>query len=372
MKNALYLILFLANSTFCLASKEGNTGHRLGIKTIVIDAGHGGHDPGAMGKHSKEKEIALQLALRVGKLVTASIPDVKVIYTRDTDEFVPLNKRAQIANDAKADLFISVHCNANANTSPKGTETYIMGKHVEEANFDVMQRENGVITKEANYQEKYADVDLKDPSTFIHHLFQLKQYQNQSIELAATIQQNFKNTSSRKDRGVKMAGFLVLYKTYMPSVLIEAGFISNLEEEAYLKSDKGQNQIATGIFEAIKNYKEKYEATLPKDPEYVKPIVKDIIPDSLNKATVVFSVQLMCADQSLAVNQAPFIDMDHVYEARFSKVFKYYYGNCETIESAIEYQTKARTKGFKGAFVVAFYKGKRITLQKGKEINASN
>ena len=368
MKNALNLILFLLCSSSLLSGEDSDTEHKLGIKTIVIDAGHGGHDPGALGKTTKEKEIALSIALKVGNLVQKSLPDVEVIFTRNKDEFVPLNKRAEIANNAKADLFISIHCNANANPNPKGTETYIMGKHVENANLDVMQRENGVITKEENYQENYADVDLSDPSTFIHHLFQLKQYQNQSIEVAAAIQQQFKNNSSRKDRGVKMAGFLVLYKTYMPSVLIETGFISNMEEEQYLKSEKGQNQIASGIFEAVKTYKEKYEVVLPKDPEYTKPKSENIIPDIFQGDEVKFSVQLMSSYQSFAVDQAPFLNMENIYEAKFGDIYKYYYGNCSSMNEAIKYQNKAREKGFKDAFLVAFSKGKRITVQKAKEL----
>lgn len=259
MKNVVIPILFLVLtfSAFKPSDNDAKVAESFAIKTLVLDAGHGGKDPGAVGKNSKEKDIALAITLKVGKLVEEKMPEVKVVYTRDKDVFIPLSKRADIANEAKADLFVSIHCNANASSSPKGTETYVMGMDKGNVNLEVMNRENEVIEKEDN-KDAYDGVDINNLEQIIPLMFLLNTFKGQSVDVAGAIQNNFKLNTSRKSRGVKEARFYVLLRTYMPSVLVEAGFISNTEEEAYLKSEKGKNQIAQGIFDAIQNYQNKF------------------------------------------------------------------------------------------------------------------
>lgn len=229
------------------------------IKTVVIDAGHGGHDAGCLGTHSKEKEVTLAIALKLGKYLEDNYPNIKVIYTRKTDEFIDLIERANIANRAKADLFISLHCNSSTNKAAYGSETYAMGLHVSEANLNVAKRENSVILLEDNYEKNYDGFDPKSTEAYI--IFSL--YQNVNIDkslfLASKVQDQFTTKLKRYNRGVKQAGFIVLYKTNMPSVLVESGFLSNKQEEEFLSSEEGQENIAKSIYLAFKAYKEELE-----------------------------------------------------------------------------------------------------------------
>lgn len=229
------------------------------IKTIVLDAGHGGHDVGCLGIHSKEKDVTLALALKTGKLIEEHFPDVKVIYTRKTDVFIGLMERANIANKAKADLFISFHCNANKNKAAYGAETYAMGLHVSEANLSVAKRENEVILLEENYEKNYDGFDPSSTEAYI--IFSLYQNVNidKSLYLASKVQEQFTNKLKRYNRGVKQAGFIVLYKTNMPSILIESGFLTNKAEEEFLTSAEGQDNIANSVYLAFKTYKEDLE-----------------------------------------------------------------------------------------------------------------
>ena len=221
---------------------------------VVIDAGHGGKDPGALGKNSQEKDVALAVALNLGKMITDTLKDVRVLYTRTTDVFVELHKRAQVANEARADLFISIHCNASVQVAASGSETYVMGLHANTRNMNVAKRENEVITEEMD-NDIYEGFDLNSPQTRIL----LENFQNayllNSANLASKIQNEFENFVNRKNRGIHQAGFIVLWKTNLPSVLVELGFISNLNEEKYLTSDVGQKSIAQGMFRAFKEYK---------------------------------------------------------------------------------------------------------------------
>lgn len=229
------------------------------IRKIVIDAGHGGQDSGALGKFSKEKDITLQVARQVGKLIEQHMKPVKVIYTRHKDTFVALHERARIANKNKADLFISIHCNADADRRGHGTETFTMGLHTAPSNLDLMKRENGVIRMEKQQAKHYAGFNPNAPES--HILFSLYQhaYNTNSLYLAQHIESALKTQLGRKSRGVKQAGFLVLWKTAAPSVLIEIGFITHPEEEKYLNQPAGQNQIARAIFEGLKQYKQHVE-----------------------------------------------------------------------------------------------------------------
>ena len=224
--------------------------------TLVIDAGHGGKDPGAMNKAGKEKNINLAVALALGKLVEKNCPNVKVVYTRKTDVFVELDERANIANRAKADLFISIHTNAtSAKVGPRGTETYTLGMHKAAENLAVAKRENSVITLESNYQQKYEGFDPKSSESYI--IFELMQDKNMenSVKLAGLIQKQFRTTAGRVDKGVHQAGFLVLRATSMPSVLVELGYLNNPNDAAYLTSTAGVNALAKSIYNAFVAYK---------------------------------------------------------------------------------------------------------------------
>lgn len=230
------------------------------LRRIVIDAGHGGKDPGTLGKMSKEKDVALAIALKVGGYINELLPDVEVIYTRKTDVFIELKERANIANRNRADLFVSIHCNAINSTRAFGTETYVMGNKNFNANFEIVKRENAVILLEDDYQENYEGFDPKSPESYIMFNLMQKAFFANSLSLAGKIENDFSTRVNRHSRGVKQAPFYVLWTTSMPSVLIETGFLSNPSEEKYLNSKSGQSFVASGIFRAIKAYKEELEA----------------------------------------------------------------------------------------------------------------
>lgn len=230
------------------------------IRKVVIDAGHGGHDAGAVGKSSQEKNITLQIALELGRLIEKHMKTVKVIYTRQKDEFVTLHGRAQIANKNNADVFISIHCNATPNgATAYGAETYTMGLHTSKHNLEVAKKENSVIFLEKDYQEHYEGFDPKSPESHILLALYQSAYNDNSLKLAKNIQHQFESKVGRKSRGVKQAELLVLWKTTAPSVLVEVGFITHPREEQYLTSQSGQAHIASGIFRAFKDYKEELE-----------------------------------------------------------------------------------------------------------------
>jgi N-acetylmuramoyl-L-alanine amidase len=243
-----------------LISGSTNTPPDAKVDVVVIDAGHGGHDDGTHGKILKEKDIALNIALKVGNYIEKNIPDVKVIYTRKDDRYLALDERADIANKNKADLFICIHANANRNTKAYGTETFVMGLHKDEGNLAIAQRENSVILMDENYEERYEGFNPNSPESYI--LFTLIQsaYQEASLKFAQKVENQFKERVGRLSRGVKQAGFVVLWRTTMPSVLIETGFLTNSTEEKFLAGDQGQELIASGIYRAFKEYKNEVES----------------------------------------------------------------------------------------------------------------
>jgi N-acetylmuramoyl-L-alanine amidase len=230
------------------------------VRTVVIDAGHGGRDPGTHGKYVKEKDVALKVALQLGKIIKDNYPNVKVYYTRMSDKFMELHDRAGLANRNHADLFISIHCNANPSRNIFGTETYAMGLHTSEGNLDVAKRENSVIYLEDDHEENYGGFDPDSPMAHILMANYQSAYLDNSLRFAAKIEKQFQKHAGRKSRGVKQAGFVVLWKSAMPSVLVEIGFLSNPVEEKYLQGKTGQTQIATGIYRAFREYKEEMEA----------------------------------------------------------------------------------------------------------------
>lgn len=263
----LFVWIFLASTVIPHKPKKG-------IKVIVIDAGHGGKDPGCNGSNEiNEKAVTLSIALKLGKLIEDSLKDVKVIYTRKTDVFIELWERPQIANKNNADLFVSIHCNANNNTGAAGTETYVMGLHKTEGNLNVALRENESIKYEENYEsnENYGGFDINSPES--HIIFTLVQnaHLEQSLKFAQIVENSLKSSSKIVSRGVKQAGFLVLWKTTMPSVLIETGFLTNKSDRGVLKSEEGQNTLAQNIFKAIKIHKSIVETPVAPAPVKTTP-----------------------------------------------------------------------------------------------------
>ncbi|HHG85567.1 MAG TPA: N-acetylmuramoyl-L-alanine amidase [Bacteroidetes bacterium] len=244
-------ILGLVGTSFHHPATPFNDGK---IRTIVIDAGHGGKDPGAIGSKSKEKNITLAIALELRRIINDNMPDMKVIMTRDNDSFIELHNRAQEVAKTEADFFVSIHCNANRNKAASGSETYVLGAHKANANLDVVMRENGVILLEDNYKEVYEGFDPNSIPAYIFFQYLTNIHLEQSWKMATKVQKQFAERVGRTDRGVKQAGYLVLWRASKPSILIETGFISNKEEEAFLTSENGQTYLASAIYRAIKEY----------------------------------------------------------------------------------------------------------------------
>ena len=365
----------------CLLIFAGNSGEQqeiaggFEVKTVVIDAGHGGHDGGCSGKFSKEKHIALKLALKLGKKIEKHYPGIKVIYTRDKDVFVELHERAAIANRAEADLFISIHCNA-ATAAAYGTETYVMGLHVEGSNLAVAKRENSAILLEEDYEENYDGFDPNSPEA--HILLSLFQsaFLNQSIQFAELVEAQFKSIG-RKSRGVRQAGFLVLHKTAMPSVLIESGFLTNKNEEAFLRDEKNQEKMATCMFNAFSAYKAKQEGSVPKvikpdeTPEKVgpenTPPKEETETEEVVDQNVFLTVQVAASKTKLDSNDPRFKGED-MHEIEEGGYYKYQFGRFTSYEEAEKSRLNLRSKGFKDCFVVAYKDGEKITVSTARKI----
>jgi N-acetylmuramoyl-L-alanine amidase len=380
-----------------------------------------------LGSKTKEKDVALAVALKLGKYIEDNFKDVKVIYTRKTDVFVELFERASIANNAKADLFICIHCNSACvydrkkkkdicNPEPQGVETWVMGLHKSEANLAVAKRENEVVMLEKDYKKSYDGFDPNSPEGNI--IFSL--YQNTFLDQSLRFASNIEDEISRKgrdQRGVKQAGFLVLYKTYMPSVLIETGFLSNPGEEKFLSSEKGQDQIAHSIFNAFRSYKNSVESNISikekdlktgnaQNTEEKKSVETEIDSNAGQKADtgenerkemplkaastdvkkdkpeqtktpvkavtkldeLLFSVQVVLSPKPLSKGSGKLKGLKDIREEKADKTYKYCSGNFTSLDDAIVYQAKMRETGFKDAFVVAFKNGSRITMKEAREM----
>lgn len=355
----------------------------LKIKTIVIDAGHGGKDPGAVCKFGNEKDITLAVSLKLGEYIEKYMPEVKVIYTRKTDVFVELHKRAEIANTAKADLFISIHVNSNKSPNPFGAETLVLGLHRAKENFETAMRENSVILIEDDYNAKYEGFDPNSPESYI--IFSLMQNVNfeQSITFAAKIQEQFKDKAKRTDRGVKQQGLLVLARTSMPGILIELGFLSNPTESKFLFSKSGQEVLASAIFRAVRNYKNLFdkelkteEISLPSDTIKLEMIETNVINNDSLKVnseiiltdTIIFKVQFSSSGTKIPLNSPKFSNIDNIEEFISDGVYKYTSGSTKNYQEVIEIQKKVR-KSYPDAFVISLKNGKKIPLNEAlKEI----
>ena len=328
------------------------------MRTVVIDAGHGGHDPGALGAQSKEKDMNLAIALKLGQLIRDNSKNVHVIYTRDKDCFVELYRRAGIANGSKADLFISIHCNANKNHALKGAETYVMGLHKSQANLNIAKLENAAILLESDYQSSYNGFDPNSDESYI--IFSLNQNSNleKSTDFAAAIQKQMEHRVGMDNRGVRQAGFLVLYKTTMPSVLVETGYLSNPDEEKFLKSPKGQDYIASAIYKAFKviagvdtisDHPGQPEKKVDVSPRKVEPSEK-----------VSYRIQIATESRELGVHDPKFSRFDQVKMYRHGGMYKYTVGNEADKPSALRMLSEVKSKGIKDAFIVIFRNGERI------------
>lgn len=417
LKKNIYISFFIL-TCFIASSFTPKFKPVFGVKVIVIDAGHGGKDPGCHGSKYNEKDIALAVALKLGKYIEENLKDVKVVYTRNTDVFVELQERAEIANRAKADLFISIHCNSACvkgkphkpdicRDQVNGAETYVMGIKNEKGKLDIAKRENSAILLEDNYVKKYDGFDPNSDESYIIMSMFADTYLNQSLNFAAKTQKQYCKQAGRCDKGVKRASLWVLWRTYMPSVLTEIGYLTNIEEEQFLGSEKGQEYIASGIFRSFREYKDEIEGTTKKyndsfekqdsykmgkedsiQIENSKKLHKTEKPDTTEekvivpkineikevkkvknddkkiieqkKSTVVYKVQLLSSDKKISLTSDKFKDVENPGEYMDKGVYKYTSGEFTNQQDAKVLQTTLRKKGFKDAFVITMQDNKRI------------
>ncbi len=329
---------------------------------VVIDAGHGGHDKGAIGSHKYsiyEKNITLDVSKRLGKLIKGKYGGkVKVLYTRLTDKFITLKGRADMANRNDADLFISIHCNSNPNHSPYGSETYVLGLHRSDDNFEVAKRENSVILLEDDYKVTYEGFDPNSPESVIGLSLMQDAHLDQSIEFADDVQKHFTNIG-RKNRGVKQAGFLVLRETAMPSVLIELGFVSNSTERSFLNSSSGKSKVANSIFKSFNLYKIDYDK---KNSIYSTTNTTTSKVSSNNAVT--YKVQLMSSKNWINKKSSNFRGLQNIERVQNDNdVYIYTYGNTSSYSIILKKQKEARAKGYKDSFVIALKNGERVSVK---------
>lgn len=352
---------------FCLSFSIGLTSLAVAQSdsskfVVVLDAGHGGGDPGNLGRPGsgyKEKNIALAVTLAVGKELSKD-PNVEVIYTRDGDYFLELIERAEIANKADADLFVSIHCNSHS-SSAYGTETFVLGVTNSARNMAIAKKENEVIFLEENYKKNYGGFDPNSPESSIAIGIEQEIYVEQSIQLARKIEDNFNKRLKRKSRGIKQASLWVMHNTYMPSVLVELGFLTNKSEGAFLNSKKGQSKMATAIKDAIIDYKRTLDDNVgesfyvaPNDVETVEPTIA---------SDVSFKVQLAASSKKLETKPYNFKGLGPISRMRSGNLFKYFYGNTNSYDQAMRLKAEARDKGYSTAYVVAFKAGQLVSLE---------
>ena len=385
MKRFLYVLLCLILLCAATVSTQAQKAKNRPF-TLVIDAGHGGKDPGAIGRRgTKEKHINLSVAKLFGKAVANKYPEIKIIYTRSKDVFIPLNQRAKIANQAKADLFISIHTNASKSRSARGCETFTLGAGSSAEALAAAKYENEVILKEENFEATYNGFNPSSTESYI--IFELLRGHDmeKSVSCAEHIQNRMVMRSKLPNRGVSSAGFLVLHQTAMPSILIELGFISNSTEEKLLASSNGQEKLVKGIFEGFCNYYEEYKKTKLDDKKESKPVINEVTEPVTNnesaeapiiteeqtapqnniteeKSLPVFKVQILTSDKKLKVGDSRFKGekVDYYYENR---MYKYTCG-ASTDRNEIETLRRRLAKKFKGAFVIAFINDKRVDINK--------
>ena len=423
--NKLFFIPLTITFFLLCSYDKGDSDPQADQFTVVLDAGHGGHDPGNLGNGYMEKNIALSIVLNVGRKL-ASNPDIKVIYTRKDDTFVDLFVRGEIANKANADLFVSVHCDSHTSDA-NGAGTFVLGLHANKQNFEIAKKENSVIYLEDNYESRYSAYDINSPESVIGLTIMQEEFLDQSIMLGKMMQDNFSNNLSRNDRKVKQAGFIVLHQTFMPSVLIETGFLTNKSEGVYLNSKKGQEEMGNAIADAIINYKNntrinledaaysneivtttKTEETTPNEistaieteatpvPEVNDPVTKKEIKEPIAIVTtalpetetaeatpekpdegltkeevkeevvsdtkVVFKIQLLASSKVLPLLSEEFNGLSTLSTERHKNFIRYMYGKTNSYNQAKLYKANADAKGYTTSFIVAYKDGKRIPV----------
>ena len=406
-----FVILNIVTGLKCTVAQENNNI----FDKIVIDAGHGGNKPGALGSKYKEKDITLAVAIKLGKIINENLKSVKVYYTRVIDQDVDLYKRSTIANRINADLFLSIHCNSASNKNAGGTETYAMGLGKTESNLSVAKKENAEILTENNAIQNYEGFDINSPESDILMSLYQNAYLNNSLDFAAKIQEQYKKHVPFKNRGVHQANFVVLWKAAMPAVLTEIGFISNPEEEVFIGSEYGQWVIASCIFRAICNYRNKIDNLTDPIPDLETLIPKDVVEkerirkenekllkesqanDSVNNqsaginnknhssdtitkekydsiqniqksgAEIIYRIQFMSSSVKLTPNDSHFTGLDDIFTYKDNETWKYTAGMFATQAEALNYQTKVREK-YNDAFVVAFHNGKRIPIVEAQRL----
>jgi N-acetylmuramoyl-L-alanine amidase len=414
--SSMFLTSLLIIFTFLTSSIQGQINKNFKVKTLVIDAGHGGHDPGCLGSTVQEKAVCLGVALKLGKLVEDYFKDVKVIYTRDSDVFVKLMDRAKIANKNKADLFISIHANSAQNKSAFGTETFVMGTKYTDRNLELTKRENSVILLEKDYEKNYNGYDPNSPMANILMGLYQQEYLESSINFASKIEHQFQSRNKRKSRGVRQRVLLVMYRTTMPSVLVETGFLTNKADHSLLKDAAGQAETAGAIFRAFLEYKREMEGATSSEISKEEALVflkwdstltrvlslkmdagstakleaqikadKDSVQKSIATKTAVeientkekakainhdliFRVQITSSSKKIPLNSRKFNGLNDIFEYKFSATFKYAVGNCITQNEAVDLQKKVKSSGFEDAFVIAFFNGERVSMKKAREI----
>ena len=333
---------------------------------VVIDAGHGGADPGNLGTkryRTTEKEVTLDVALLLRKYISERFPDVKIVMTRDGDEFPSLKKRVAIANETQADLFISIHCDAFDNPKARGSSTFVMGMHKSEESLRVAMKENASIYQEDDYETRYAGFNPDDPDTYIALALKQSVYLNQSLELGSLIQNQFSNRVGRRDRGVKQAGYYVISFTNMPSVLVELGFLTNPEEEDFLNSQNGKELMASALLRAFRTYKEKHHpgpaapepapAPQPAPEEPGAPVAAASNPDA-PLASPTYRIQILASQDPLSTDDSRLAGVGPVVEYIRNGLYKYAVGSYDSSVEASLQKSQIQNQGFPDAFVVKF------------------
>lgn len=338
------------------------------LECVCIDPGHGGKDPGAVGLKTYEKHIVLGIALKLGKMLKATYPDLKVVYTRDKDVFIDLDKRGKIANDHKADLFISIHINSNDSKAARGLETYVLGLHRSKENLQVAMKENAVIKYEEDYSVKYAGFEPNRAESYI--IFSLLQnlYLEKSLLLARFVQEQMVAQTKRLDRGVRQAGYLVLKDAAMPAILVEAGFISNPEEERFLMTAAGQEKIANSILKAVGAYKRRLESNGTNLASHEGTTRSENA--ERQDDTIMYAIQVASTSVK-AQRVSDLCEGENVCELNVGGHFRYYVRPSSSLEEVQEYLKKIKNK-VKDCFIIAVYKGKTLSIAEAQKIKQGN